>query len=59
MDTQQFKADICKALAHPTRIAILELLRNGAQSASAIVTQLGIEHPTPHNIWQSCAPSAS
>ena len=40
---QQFKAAICQALAHPTRIAILELLREGEQSASALVTHLGAE----------------
>ena len=40
---QQFKAAICQALAHPTRIAILELLREGEQSASTLVTQLGAE----------------
>jgi DNA-binding transcriptional ArsR family regulator len=40
---RQFKADIFQALAHPTRIAILELLGAGEQSSSALIEKLGIE----------------
>src|SRR5690348_4093428 len=40
---RQFKADIFQALAHPTRIAILELLEGGEQSAGALQERLGIE----------------
>ena len=40
---RRFKADIFQALAHPTRIAILELLEGGEQSAGALQEKLGIE----------------
>ena len=40
---RRFKADFFQALAHPTRIAILELLRNGELSAGALIERLGIE----------------
>jgi ArsR family transcriptional regulator len=40
---RQFKADIFQALAHPTRIAILELLGGGELSSSALIDKLGIE----------------
>jgi len=40
---RQFKADIFQALAHPTRIAILELLEEGELSSSALIEKLGIE----------------
>ena len=40
---RQFKADIFQALAHPTRIAILELLGEGELSAGALIEKLGIE----------------
>ena len=39
----RFKADIFQALAHPTRIAILELLSNGELSAGALMEKLGME----------------
>ena len=35
--------DIVQALAHPTRIAIIEALRNGELSTRAIQERLGIE----------------
>jgi ArsR family transcriptional regulator len=38
-----FKADIFQALAHPTRIAILEFLGNGELSAGALIEKLGME----------------
>lgn len=41
---RQFKADVFRALAHPTRIAIVELLRDeGEVSVGRIYDQLGIE----------------
>ena len=40
---RQFKADIFQALAHPTRIAILEFLSEGELSAGALIEKLGIE----------------
>jgi ArsR family transcriptional regulator len=40
---QRFKADIFQALAHPTRIAIVELLREGEVSAGTIFERLGVE----------------
>lgn len=40
---QQFKADFFQALAHPTRIAILEQLRGGELSAGALIERLEIE----------------
>jgi DNA-binding transcriptional ArsR family regulator len=40
---RRFKADIFQALAHPTRIAILELLSGQELSAGALIERLGIE----------------
>ena len=40
---RQFKADIFQALAHPTRIAILEFLSEGELSAGALIEMLGME----------------
>lgn len=40
---RSFKASIFQALAHPTRIAIVEVLRGGELSAGAIQGQVGIE----------------
>lgn len=40
---RQFKADIFQALAHPTRIAILEFLSPGELSAGALIEKLGME----------------
>src|SRR6266436_6894656 len=38
-----FKADIFQALAHPTRIAVVELLCDGEVPAGVIFTQVGVE----------------
>jgi ArsR family transcriptional regulator len=43
---RQFKADIFQALAHPTRIAILELLSGGELSAGALIEKLEMEQAT-------------
>jgi ArsR family transcriptional regulator len=40
---RRFKADIFQALAHPTRIAIIELLQNGELSAGELMERLGME----------------
>lgn len=41
---RRFKADIFQALAHPTRIAIVELLRDeGELTAGTIIERLGLE----------------
>jgi ArsR family transcriptional regulator len=40
---RQFKAELFHALAHPTRIAILEQLRDGELAAGAIIERLGME----------------
>lgn len=40
---RRFKADIFQALAHPTRIAIIELLQNGELSAGDLMGKLGME----------------
>jgi ArsR family transcriptional regulator len=40
---RQFKADFFQALAHPTRIAIVEQLRNGELSAGTLIERLGVE----------------
>ncbi len=38
-----YKASIFQTLSHPTRIAILEVLRDGELSARAIQEKLGVE----------------
>src|SRR3984957_5869541 len=40
---RQFKAEFFQALAHPTRIAIVEQLRRGELSAGALIERLGLE----------------
>jgi ArsR family transcriptional regulator len=40
---RQFKSDIFQGLAHPTRIAIVELLREGELTAGKLIERLGIE----------------
>jgi DNA-binding transcriptional ArsR family regulator len=40
---RQFKASIFQALGHPTRIAIIEVLRDGELPAGVIIERLGIE----------------
>jgi ArsR family transcriptional regulator len=40
---RQFKADVFQALAHPTRIAIVEVLREGELSAGTIIKKLALE----------------
>ncbi len=40
---RRLKAGIFQALSHPTRLAILELLREGEHPVSTILARLGIE----------------
>ncbi|HWA83546.1 MAG TPA: metalloregulator ArsR/SmtB family transcription factor [Fimbriimonadaceae bacterium] len=49
---RKFKADIFQALGHPTRIAIVELLRDGEVSAGVFPEALGVE---PANASQHLA----
>lgn len=41
----QFKAEFFKALAHPVRLAILEQLRAGEMSVTALQAALGADQP--------------
>lgn len=38
-----FKAQVFQALAHPTRVAIVDALRDGEVGAGALMTRLGVE----------------
>jgi ArsR family transcriptional regulator len=38
-----FKAQLFRALAHPTRIALVEALQGGELPAGALIAQLGLE----------------
>src|SRR5579862_9879727 len=40
---RQFKSEIFQGLANPTRIAIVELLKQGELSAGALIERLGVE----------------
>jgi ArsR family transcriptional regulator len=40
---RRFKAEILQALAHPTRIAIVDLLRDGELTAGTFSDRLGLE----------------
>src|SRR6185437_13805309 len=42
-ELRRFKSEIFQALAHPTRIAIVEFLRDGELSAGKLIEKLGIE----------------
>ena len=37
------KADFLRALSHPVRLKIIETLKHGEKSVSAVVKQLGVE----------------
>jgi DNA-binding transcriptional ArsR family regulator len=43
---QAFKADFFKALAHPIRIRILEILRRGERSVHELQMRLGLDQST-------------
>lgn len=40
---RRFKAGIFQALGHPTRVHIVEVLRDGEQPVGAILKQIGVE----------------
>ena len=40
---RQFKAEVFQALGHPTRVAIVEFLRNGEISVGQLCENVGIE----------------
>ncbi len=40
---RRFKAELFKAIGHPTRIHILEILRAGERTVSELQSELGIE----------------
>jgi ArsR family transcriptional regulator len=40
---RQFKAEIFQALAHPTRIALVEALRDGERSAGQLIETLALD----------------
>ena len=42
-ELRRFKSEIFQALAHPTRIAIVETLRDGELSAGKLIEKLGVE----------------
>jgi len=42
-ELRQFKAEIFQALGHPTRIAIVEMLRHGELSAGQLIEKLDLE----------------
>lgn len=49
---RKYKADIFQALAHPTRVAIIELLHDGERGAGVLCQELGLE---PANVSQHLA----
>ena len=51
---RQFKASIFQALGHPTRIAIVEVLRDGELPAGAIIERLGWNKPMRRNTLPCC-----
>ena len=44
-DLYQLQAEVCKAIAHPTRIEILQLLREGERCVCEIFPAMKIEKP--------------
>jgi len=53
---RRFKADIFQALAHPTRIAIVEVLRDGELPAGRLIDKLGLEQAMLLSILRFCGP---
>lgn len=45
-ELQTFKAEFFRALAHPVRIRILEVLRTGPQSVQQLQQALGMDQPS-------------
>ncbi len=55
-DLQKFKADFFKALAHPLRIRILEVLSEGERNVNELQTALGSEGSAVSQQLLCCAP---
>lgn len=49
---RKYKADVFQALAHPTRVAIVEMLGDGELAAGTLCQRLGLE---PANVSQHLA----
>jgi DNA-binding transcriptional ArsR family regulator len=49
---RRFKADVFQVLAHPTRVHIVECLREGELSVAALLERVGVE---PANLSQHLA----
>ena len=49
---RRFKAEVFQVLAHPTRIHIVECLKDGEQPVSALLEKVGVE---PANLSQHLA----
>jgi DNA-binding transcriptional ArsR family regulator len=45
MPIQQVKAEFFKALAHPARIRVLEILRGGERSVAEILAEVDLQAP--------------
>jgi ArsR family transcriptional regulator len=45
-ELQIFKAEFFKALAHPIRIRVLEIIRTGERSVQELQVALGVDQPT-------------
>lgn len=48
----EVKADLFRALAHPTRIRVLEVLADGERSVGSLLPEVGVE---PSNLSQQLA----
>jgi ArsR family transcriptional regulator len=46
VDLQSFKAEFFKALAHPVRVRILEILRHGERSVQELQAAVGLDQST-------------
>jgi ArsR family transcriptional regulator len=44
-DPLQVRADVLKALAHPLRVQVVELLRDGEMTVSELLAELGVGQP--------------
>lgn len=51
-ELRRFKADVFRALAHPTRIHVAECLRDGELPVGALLARVGVE---PANLSQHLA----
>src|ERR1043166_9425144 len=54
-ELQTFKAGFFRALAHPARIRILEILVKGDRSVQELQTALALDSRSSPSIWPCCA----